>query len=95
MFTSKSDAEVSKYRKKSKQSPFTKANHKHDYSEDVLIHNASNSVDWYSLRCTVCGKVKETKGIITIPHSLPHTSILLSNESVLKLYGNLPIVEIR
>lgn len=87
---------VPKYKKKASKKAPAKSNHKHDYSEEVLVHTISTNrdVSWYSLgkRCKICGKTKIVRGFFTKPAG-PASLVMLENSEVLAMYKGLPIVE--
>ena len=94
------DIDTLRYKKKKssdKSKAARKSKHQHVYI-DVLIKNKDSIEDdgifGYRLgkRCKICGKVIETKFMITSKQP-DGTHIVLKNSEVLKLYRHLEIVD--
>ena len=61
------DEEQVKYRKKRKKTHI-KSNHKHDYSENILLRSLdkNNEYNYHSAqRCTICGKITNEQWFTT------------------------------
>jgi len=83
------------YKKKSKKPATKKTNHKHDYSETVLIRRVYNGNESYhsAKRCSICQKTSCMNFFETIPYmGNSKLNIMLNEKEILEKYKDVPIV---
>jgi|WetSurMetagenome_2_1015567.scaffolds.fasta_scaffold334280_1 hypothetical protein len=85
--------DIPKYKKKLKSKNITKSNHKHDYSEVVLLKHTTKSGNTYyssAVICSICGKIRkcdyQLRDIIKCKDS-PNFHQLTDKELLLKYKG--------
>jgi len=91
------DNDMPKYKKKSKTIKPKKANHKHDYSDEVLLKEAfacGVSLHTFAVRCVICGKIMRDFLFESVRCEETGFHRMLSEKEKLDKYKHLKIVEI-
>jgi len=91
------DNEVPKYKKKTKSKTPKKSNHKHDYSDEILVKEAfacGVSLHSYGHRCVICGKIM--RDFLFESERCEETGLyrMLTEDEKLEKYKHLEIVEV-